>query len=127
MLTLSSEKLSERMIKGPAKSMGLVKDAQSKNIFTPQHDSLIRTAFNIFLNKPILGHGPKSFRLICKIKKYQVGTRPCDTHPHNFYVQLLAETGIIGFMFLISSFCYILYCSYRQLKSIYLKKKKILN
>ena len=42
------------MIKGPAKSMGLVKDAQSKNIFTPAHDSLIRTALiclkiNLFL------------------------------------------------------------------------------
>ena len=100
--------------------------AQDKNIFTPQHDSLIRTAFNIFLDKPILGHGPKSFRLICKEKKYQVGVKPCDSHPHNFYIQLLAETGIIGFLFLISSFFYVLYCSFRQLKSIAFKEKRYL-
>jgi len=125
-LTLSSDKLSNRMIKGPAKSMGLVKDAQSKNIFTPSHDSLIKTAFNMFKDKPILGHGPKMFRVICKNKKYQTGIKPCDTHPHNFYVQLLAETGIIGFLFLFSAFCYVLYCAYRQFKSIVLKQKRYL-
>src|SRR6056300_1540915 len=101
-LTLSSDKLSNRMIKGPAKSMGLVKDAQSKNIFTPSHDSLIRTAFNMFKDKPIFGHGTKMFREICRDGKYQTGIKPCDTHPHNFYAQLLAETGLVGFLFLFS-------------------------
>jgi O-antigen ligase len=125
-LTLSSDKLSNRMIKGPAKSMGLVKDAQSKNIFTPSHDSLIRTAFNMFKDKPILGHGPKMFRIICSNEKYATGVSPCDTHPHNFYVQLLAETGIIGFSFLFSSFCYVLYCGFMQLKSILFKQKRFL-
>lgn len=126
-LTLSSEKLSDRMIKGPAKTMGLVKESQKKNIFTPAHDSLIKTAFNMFLDKPILGHGPKMFRVICKNEKYQVGIKPCDTHPHNFYIQLLAETGIIGFSFIFISFCYVSYCGYRQLKSIILKQKRYLN
>ena len=125
-LTFSSDELSNRMIKGPAKSIGLVKDAQSKNIFTPSHDSLIKTAFNMFKDKPILGHGPKMFRVICKNEKYQTGIKPCDTHPHNFYVQLLAETGIIGFSFLLSSFCYVLYCAFRQLKSIFLKQERYL-
>ena len=114
------------MIKGPAKSMGLVKDAQKKNIFTPSHDSLIRTAMNMFIDKPILGHGPKMFRIICEEKKFQVGIKPCSTHPHNFYVQLLAETGITGFMFLVSVFFYILFCSYKQFKSIFLKQKRYL-
>ena len=125
-LTLSSEKLSNRMIKGPAKSMGLVKDSQSKNIFTPSHDSLISTAFNMFKDKPIFGHGPKMFRKICANEKYATGVSPCDMHPHNFYVQLLAETGLIGFSFLFSSFCYVLYCSLMQLKSILFKKKRYL-
>ena len=125
-LTLSSEKLSNRMIKVPAQSMGLVKDAQSKNIFTPGHDSLIKTAFNMFKDKPIFGHGPKMFRVICSNEKYATGVSPCDMHPHNFYVQLLAETGLIGFLFLFSTFCYVLYCGIMQLKSILFKQKRYL-
>ena len=125
-LTLSSDKLSNRMIKGPAKSMGLVKDAQSKNIFTPSHDSLIKTAFNMFKDKPIFGHGPKMFRVICSNEKYASGISPCMTHPHNFYVQLLAETGLIGFLFLFSAFCYVFYCGFMQLKSILFKQERFL-
>ena len=125
-LTLTSDKLSNRMIKGPAKSMGLVKDAQSKNIFTPGHDSVIRTAYNMFKDKPIFGHGPKMFRKICSNEKYQTGIKPCDTHPHNFYVQLLAETGLIGFLFLFTTFCYVLYCGFMQLKSILFKQERYL-
>ena len=97
-----------------------------KSIFTPEHDSLIRTAYNMFLDKPIFGHGPKMFRVICKDEKYATGIAPCMTHPHNFYVQLLAETGIIGFSFLFSAFAYVLYCAYRQLKSIVLRQKRYL-
>ena len=33
----------------------------------------------------------------------------CNTHPHNFYFQVLAETGIVGFCFLILIFLLILY------------------
>ena len=98
----------------------------TKSIFTPAHDSLIRTAYNMFLEKPLVGHGPKMFRVICEDEKYAVGITPCMTHPHNFYVQLLAETGIIGFSFLFSVFAYVSYCAYRQFKSIVLRQKRYL-
>jgi O-antigen ligase len=125
-LTFSYNKLADRMIVNTLSSMGLLKESQKQNLFSPVHDSLIRTAFNMFLDKPIFGHGPKMFRVICKDKKYATGVTPCMTHPHNFYVQLLAETGIIGFSFLFSAFAYVLYCAYRQLKSIVLRQKRYL-
>jgi O-antigen ligase len=126
-LTLSYDKLSNRMISDTFSSMGFSNEQQKKNIFTPQHDSLIKTAYNMFLDKPLFGHGPKMFRVICKDEKYAVGITPCMTHPHNFYVQLLAETGIIGFSFLFSAFAYVLYCAYRQFKSIVLRQKRYLS
>ena len=125
-LGLNSSKLSDRMFKTPAKNMGLVQSVNEPTIFTPQHDSLIRTAYNMFKYKPILGHGPKMFRVICKDKKFATGVSPCMTHPHNFYIQLLAETGVIGFLFLFSAFIYILYVSLRQLRSIFFKKERFL-
>jgi O-antigen ligase len=125
-LTFSYNKLADRMIFSTLKSFGFFKESQKQNIFTPEHDSLIRTAYNMFLDKPIFGHGPKMFRVICKDEKYATGATPCMTHPHNFYVQLLAETGIIGFSFLFSAFAYVLYCAYRQFKSIVLRQKRYL-
>ena len=95
--------------------------------FTSSHDSLIRTALNMFKDKPIFGHGPKMFREKCKKEEYATGITPCMTHPHNFYVQLLAETGIIGFLFLFSLLCYFFYIFFKQLLSIIFKKKRYIS
>ena len=126
-LSLYSTNLSQRMFKSPAEDMGLVKSSKEAVIFSKAHDSLIRTAYKMFKDKPLLGHGPKMFRIICKDEKYATGINPCMTHPHNFYVQLLAETGIIGFLFLFSALVYVVYTALRQFKSIILKEKRPLS
>ena len=117
--SFSFSEVRDRMVSNP---VNIIK----KSTLPPGHDGLIRTAFNMFLDKPIFGHGPKMFRVICKNEKYAEGIHSCDNHPHNFYVQLLAETGIIGFSFLFSAFAYVLYCAYRQFKSIVLRQKRYL-
>ena len=61
-LSLNSSKLNQRMFKGPAEDMGLVKSSKEAVIFSKDHDSLIRTAYNMFKDQPIFGHGPKMFR-----------------------------------------------------------------
>ena len=57
-------------------------------------------------------------------EKYATGITPCMTHPHNFYVQLLAETGIIGFLFLFSALGYVISTAFIQFKSIILRQKR---
>ena len=123
-LSFNSSKLNQRMFKGPAEDMGLVKSSKETVIFSKEHDSLIRTAYNMFKDKPLFGHGPKMFRVICKDKNYATGITPCKTHPHNFYIQLLAETGITGFLFLLSALLYVIYTALRQLKSVIFKQKR---
>jgi O-antigen ligase len=95
--------------------------------FTIGHDSLMKTAWNMFLDKPILGHGPKMFRVKCSNPEYAVGEYPCDIHPHNFYFQLLAETGIIGFSFLAGIFCHIIYLSIKHIYQYFIHKIKFLS
>ena len=125
-ISLNSSQLTNRMIMEPLKNVGVIENSKESTIFSPVHDSMIKTAFNMFLDKPMLGHGPRMFRKICSEKKYTVGFLSCSTHPHNFYIQLLAETGIVGFSFLFILFCYIVYCSYKHLESILLKKERYL-
>ena len=125
-LSLNSSVLNDRMFKGPAQDMGIIKHSSEAVIFSKNHDSLIRTALNMFKDQPLFGHGPKMFRVICKDEKYVVGKFPCSSHPHNFYIQLLAETGIIGFLFLLSALIYVFYTAFRQFKSIIFKQKRLL-
>jgi O-antigen ligase len=125
-ITYFDDDIRKRMINTTVEQMGLTTNS-NKSIFTPEHDSIMRTAYNMFLDKPFAGQGPKMFRVLCKEKKFSTGKAPCATHPHNFYLQLLAETGIIGFSFLFSAFAYVLYCAYRQLKSMVLRQKRYLS
>ena len=124
-ITSVSPTVKKRMVDTTLEQVGI--GSNQLIFFSPQHDSHIKTAFNMFLDKPILGHGPKMFRVKCSDPQYAVGISPCSTHPHNFYVQLLAETGILGFLFLFSTFAYVMYCTYRQLKTIFLKQKRYLS
>ena len=54
--------------------------------------------------------GVKNFRNFCGQKKYKKSTLSCSTHPHNTYIQILSETGIIGFSFILFIFFY--FCKY---------------
>ena len=56
------------------------------------------------LMTPIKGIGPSGTRNTCKtldinLPKWLPGKTHCGNHPHNMYVQLFAEVGIIGLIF----------------------------
>ena len=63
----------------------------------------------LFLKKPIFGHGPKSFRIVCKnteIEKKlsdnkEIPYSACATNPHNYLLEFLVENGIVGGVFYI--------------------------
>jgi len=76
-------------------------------IFTKAHHELYVSAYKIFLDNIIFGVGVKNFRNICKDQRYYVDNKEvCNTHPHNTYVQILTELGIVGLIFLLFSLFY---------------------
>jgi O-antigen ligase len=84
--------------------------------FSVDHETHYKVAYKMFTNNIFFGQGPKMFRVLCDDNKfrfeYKYGTNiinGCTTHPHNSYIQLLAETGLIGAAFLILFFCYVVF------------------
>ena len=71
----------------------------------------------------IVGAGPKSFRIKCSEERYIVSKNSCVSHPHNTYIQLLSETGIIGFCFIFSLFCLLSFFSIKLIYQKYISKK----
>ena len=69
---------------------------------TKSHQEHAQTALKMFFKNPFVGHGSKMFREKCKNPEYNSGSNSCSTHPHNYYLQLLAETGLIGIVPIIS-------------------------
>lgn len=105
-------------------------ELSSKNlvIFSPQHHSMYVTGWRIFLDNPIFGSGSDTFRYVCSEQKYAYDHRSCNTHPHNTYIQLLSEIGIIGVAFvliIISYICRLLF--YNLINKKLTANNKILN
>jgi O-antigen ligase len=64
------------------------------------------TAYEIFKAHKLFGSGFRSFRFLCDKKEYEINSDSergrCTTHPHNFYIEILAELGLIGICFFLT-------------------------
>ena len=69
-----------------------------KYIFSIEHHNHYLSSLKMFRDNKVTGIGPRMFRFTCVKEKYNLW-EGCSTHPHNTYVQLLAETGLIGFIY----------------------------
>ena len=87
----------------------------------------IETGILVWNKKKIFGGGVKSFYLNCSkiensiMDKY--GGTNCNTHPHNYYLQIASELGLVGLFLLITVFFLILLKSVKIL--IYQKTNAI--
>ena len=89
------------------------------------HKAHFLTAIEIFKDNKITGSGIKTFRVACHNKKYEninsiYYKDRCTTHPHNLYLEIISETGILGILLFISVNFYIIF----QLVKNYLIIKK---
>jgi O-antigen ligase len=108
-----------RMFDQTKKQMGFGQEQQKVIPFSNEHLGHYLVALDLFKKNQIIGIGPKNFRKHCFDNPiYSVKPYICTSHPHNTYLQLLAETGIIGFLIIFSIFISI---SYYSLKHLYFK------
>tara|TARA_B100000941_G_C28488794_1_gene546605 strand:- start:357 stop:1724 length:1368 start_codon:yes stop_codon:yes gene_type:complete len=87
------------------------------------------TAKNIWIDNLWFGAGIKSYSKNCSKNKYNLKGHPysdrrCSTHPHNIYLQILSEIGLLGFIFFI---CIFLLLFYLNLEDIFKNKKNTLS
>ena len=108
-------------------------------LFSSDHHAHAVAAYKIFIDHKILGSGPNTFRILCGDKKYflnksdikfdldesidmdkeVINISGCSTHPHNLYLQLLSEVGLVGAIIpLLFQFLLILYIT-RSIISLY--------
>jgi len=79
-----------------------------KYLYTRVHTEHYISGLKIFSDYPIVGIGPKMFRKYCNNSEYKISEVSCSTHPHNYSIQLLAETGILGFVIFICFYFFFL-------------------
>ncbi len=107
---------------------GKMNDLDKIIVFSDHHQTMYSKAYNIFLQNMLLGSGPKMYRKLCNDPKYGNSNElSCSTHPHNYYLQLLAEVGILGVLPVISIFLYTSYYLIKKLSMRLIKKKIIIN
>ena len=71
------------------------------------------------MNKYI-GGGIKNFRYYCHVNPKSKNTDfKCNMHPHNYFLEILTETGLIGFFLTLTIFSTVIYLTF--IKKYFLK------
>ena len=104
------------------KTLHDLKSADKIYFFSKGHQSHWETSIKMFDDNKIFGKGPNMFRKLCDNPKFNSGPKSCSTHPHNYYIQLLGETGLIGFALISFIYILIIYELIKQFFYIYIKK-----
>ncbi len=87
----TAPELRERMVSYTA--------AQLADLGQTDYGMIFATAWAMWQDHPALGVGANNYRVACPAPRYDAhGPEPrrCQLHPHNLYLELLAETGLVG-------------------------------
>ena len=81
------------------------------NFNQSSYGKLFNSGYRLWQNNVIFGVGIKNFRVECDKQLEDIlpsnPAQLCSTHPHNLYLELLSETGLVGtFIFITLFFVY---------------------
>ena len=83
------------------------------------HGKIYLTVIKSFSENKLIGNGLKSFRFKCS--KFKSDKTACSSHPHNYHLEILHDTGIIGFSLLSLFVILFLFQKYKNLRFSNLK------
>lgn len=75
--------------------------ADVDDFWSGRYGVIIVKAFDVWKEAPLTGVGLKNFRLTCETPNFDHEGPVdswCFTHPHNPYMELLSETGVLGLL-----------------------------
>jgi O-antigen ligase len=82
------------------------------NFYDSSYGRLWESGYLLFEKNTIFGVGLKNYRVDCD---NQIDPRPqsipqfCSSHPHNFFLEILSETGLVGFSIFFIFFFYLIF------------------
>ena len=95
--------------------------------FSRGHQSHWQTSFKMFGDNKVFGKGPNMFRFYCDLEEFNSGEKSCSTHPHNYHIQLLSETGLIGYLLFLCLFLSLIFVLIKQFYFVYFKRESLLS
>ena len=90
-------------------------NAEQKVRFTGGYLRIYNAAIHLWYKNPIIGTGVKSFWYECIKLPPDSNHISCSTHPHNIYLEIFVNQGIIG----ISAFIYLIFFIFKEYYSEY--------
>ena len=91
------------------------------NFSSSSHFRLFSSSVNLWNEEKLIGLGLKNYRIKCNEDTIDKNTNQntlCSSHPHNFYLEFLSETGILGLILFLSFFSSFFYYVYKEYKNL---------
>lgn len=101
---------------------------QVVNFNKTDHFKLFSSSVEVWKTSPIIGVGLKNYRKECDEKKIDPKTNLynlCSSHPHNIYLEILSETGLVGLLLVLVLFLSIFKSIYKKYRFIHYDLKGI--
>ena len=100
----------------------------NKSLHHAQYLAVFNTGYDYWEQKKLFGNGLKNIRIKCYDlqEKYKKKFRSCSTHPHNYHLEILGDTGVVGyFIFILISFLILknYYFFYEQQRLLKIKSR----
>ena len=122
------QEMYQRIILDTYNTINIFNDPSNYSVNLIHYVDMYSVSYEIFKENYLIGAGPKSYRLVCA-DYISIYPNSCNTHPHNIYLQLLSEMGILAFttFFLLWSLIvyYLFRCLINKFKNDLIINKKL--